>query len=801
MTIEIVSWAGRAINDLVTYEASLGLGSRSRSGRLIQTDAPGRWPEAIRIDPVSRTFPVTIAVRGASLASAQLQLEQWFSPGTQGEFIIEEDGVLKALDAVAIAFEAHAGGSPGLFVATMLAPDPRWRGVLPVTGGRTITGVGQSFTVPNPGNCEIDDAIITLRPATAKAASVSQLYAAEAIIAWRSSYPSANYPIEITGGWAHDAEVAAGRSQADGDDVRVLVDGVDWPYWFGTNAATDPNSAATRIWINLPFKPETSAKLLAAITASAPGADGEIEVQAGGTLGWPRRGAFVHPTTGELFTYSGRTESNASGKAAFTGVRRGQRGTTAAAASAGDTVYWVEHRVQIVWGNTGASARASRPDLEPMLDRSSATLSNQRWEWLDFMDDRYPGRPAQWQRDLDDFDDQADKILVAGGSPLSALTFEYQSGGAVSGKPAANVLYVDLPCGSGSSGGNIAAITRTLADSLGMWARGVDDSGQKVILEKYAGALSSASDNITAPTNPVYRFECWAFNQVVARRPGVQANYTGIIAALALDASITNNGQQFLTGAEPVELIGAACLLTDAGASTITANIEIDNQSNAPYGVAGLATDTFVMGAIGAELARFDFSSPFEVQAAARYWLCLSDGAGSASWYAAPNKYVGGIARSAGATNPGVGFEFTLYGRPSSLAPTFERFDANCLADDGDQVTVDGVTIHLSSTLTPYVAMKARTSIYRMAPATLYNVTTGQSIAIDALCRPHDDLQIDASDARGVNLDDEDETPFVVTYSDPSRRFTIPPGGATIQFQEAGVAGVSVAVEAYPRWE
>lgn len=808
MGIDVVSWAGQRINDLTTYEANLTPGAMSRAGNLVQVEAPGRWPQGIRTNARARTLMLDIAVRGSSLNASQVQLEKWFAPGTEGELIVNEDGTWKVLDAFAVGFEAHVGGSPGSFVATLVAPDPRWRGYNPIAGGRVLSASGQVFTVTNPGNAAIDDAIVTIRPQTAKAASAGQLYAAEVILAWRSPYASSAYPLELTNDWNHSGEVGAGRSLSSGDDVRVLVNGIDRPRWFGTNASTDPNSATTRLWSVLPFQPVKSAKILSAITASNPGADGDLEVQTGGTLGWPRRGAFANPTTGELFTYTGRTESNANGRAAFTGVRRGQRDTTAAAASAGDTVYWVEHRIQIVWGNTGASAPPARDDLKPMLDLGSSTLTNLRWDFVDFMDDRYPGRAAQWRRDTDDFDDQASKVLSPGGSPLSALTFEYQSAGAVSGKPAGNVLYLDLPCGSGSSGGNVASLTRTLADTVGMWIRGVDDAGQKVVLQKFAGALSSASANIAAPTNPVYRLECWAFNQVIAKAPS--QTYSASIGVLNTSAG---NGlmQQILVGSEPVDVVGLIMnhiLGTGHGGHAVSSvGIYPDNASNLPATATGRIATSGASAALAGsadESLSVSFSTPPTLQARGRYWLNPTEDTDTGpSWYVGPDGYNG--QRVWVSSSPTLSslwsFSFALLGRPAAGALSFERFDGQSLADDGDQATVDGVTVYMSSSLTPYVAMKARKSIYRMASATLYNQTTGQSIAVDALMRMHDDLQVDAGAGSAVNLDDETETPFVVEYSDPGKRLTLAPGPNTFQFSESGLAGVAVAVEGYPRWE
>jgi hypothetical protein len=748
-----------------------------------------------------RAIKVMVAILSSSdLPGSQATLARMFATGTEGLLVINDGGTQKYVSAVSTGIQPYGLGQ-AMFGATLVAADPRWRAVLPTSSAGTLTATGQSFIFTNPGQSPIDDAVINIRSVAQKAAASAWLYGAEVILVNRAERPLINYAIEVTGGgWDHATEVGASRSQADGDDVRVLTDAVEVPRWFGENAANDPNSAATKVWANFDFGPRRTAILLNAITVASPSLDEDLVVSPGGTLGFPRSGALL--IDNEVILYQGRTESNADGNAAFTGVTRGARGTTVATHSASTTIYWVEHRVQLIWGNTGVAAPASRPDLKPLLDLTSSTVSNSQHEWLNFLDDTYPARSMQWGRRIRPQDDQFDKILSPGGSPASIITFEYQSAGAVAGKPAFNTWYRDFPTGTGSSGGNVASVTRVLADTLGMWIYGIDNDGADVVLQKLAGALSSASLNVTAPTNPVYRIECWAFNQVVAQTPRV--TYASLEA---LTATPTDNGQRVTVSTEPVDVVGVIAGLWDGtGGATVTCSIIAENGSNAPAGTTTLGTATYTTVVGTPQYAAFAFATPVTLLPGIQYWFCFDDGAGATTSWQNHRALQYTRSKRGGVTTNG-GFETfdlrAVLARPGAAATSFVRFDGNALADDSDQVTVDGVTVYLSSTDTPYVSLKARANLYRTAPATLYNEATGQSIALNYAAPVGHELRIDLAAGSVTDLDDENGTNIInaVTFSDPDDRLTLVPGANSLRWMETGIVQSNVSVDAYAAWE
>lgn len=204
-------------------------------------------------------------------------------------------------------------------------------------------------------------------------------------------------------GFDHAALVAAGKSQADGDDLRVYVDGQEVPRWLGRHADTDANSTMTRIWANLHLAPMRTAVTWTTAGSNNPATGGTLIVKEGTTSGWPERGAILWHN--ECILYDGKTDN------AFLNVTRGARGTVAAAHGAGTVMYWVEHRIQLAYGDTSIGTPVSRTDLEPIIDLTNAYCDNYRHIWTRFTDAANPARSGQWLYDLIDRDARFDEVF------------------------------------------------------------------------------------------------------------------------------------------------------------------------------------------------------------------------------------------------------------------------------------------------------------------------------------------------------------------------------------------------------
>lgn len=447
MTIRATHWDRHPINDGVIYSSKMSEEQNpyARSSGQVMLQPPGSWPHHLGVNPSAKTIVLNIRVVDEGTApTRQRELQKWFRQGYEAWLTIMDDGTERDIKAVVIGSVPYAGGPLG-FGVTLSAADPRWQSTTHLSAGQLFTSSGQEMIVTNPGNIPIDDPLITIRPIYAKPQTNGNRYGMHAIVVNRADYALDNYTIDITdGGWDHASAVAAGLSQADGDDIRVLVDGLPVMHWFGEHATTAPNQATTKIFINGDWPAKLTATLRTAIgTVYLPRS--QVEVFKGGTAGWPSFGTFA--IDGEVFTYEGKTLNNINGEEAFTGVRRAQRHTSAATHSAGGILYQVSHKIEVLFGSTGETALPARGDIKPLLDLSSSSLTNSLLQWSVFRDEDNPNRAMPWLRRLASGYANYDKVLEATDSPLPSMVAEYLDGGPVAGKPNYNEWYRPFPTG------------------------------------------------------------------------------------------------------------------------------------------------------------------------------------------------------------------------------------------------------------------------------------------------------------------------------------------------------------------
>lgn len=181
-------------------------------------------------------------------------------------------------------------------------------------------------------------------------------------------------PIQLVTNWDTATLVGAGQLQASCADVRVLVDGVEVDAW--VNA---PNTSGTDLWINLDLEGKTELGLGEDLASS--GAIGEVLLAKGSTAAMkklPKAGAFL--VDDEIFTYDGVDAVSCR----LGGVVRAQRNTTSAAHTKGDTVYFIQHDIRLLWGNATAEARVNDETKRPAFELSSST--NGQWVYAQFGD-------------------------------------------------------------------------------------------------------------------------------------------------------------------------------------------------------------------------------------------------------------------------------------------------------------------------------------------------------------------------------------------------------------------------------
>lgn len=191
---------------------------------------------------------------------------------------------------------------------------------------------------------------------------------------------------------ADNAVITRSQMQADGDDWRALVDGVETYRWL-----SGMNSAASKMWITLSLSPKIELTLLGAIAGAGAITTISVKVTVANRIALTKIGQVANKVvtigTGaglEAFTFTG--VSMVGTTYTLTGVTRAEKETSASAHADGDTIRWVEHDVWMAYWNDTVEAPETNDDLKPLINLSTST--NTSWDWDEFVD--LVPRPAAW---------------------------------------------------------------------------------------------------------------------------------------------------------------------------------------------------------------------------------------------------------------------------------------------------------------------------------------------------------------------------------------------------------------------
>ena len=263
---------------------------------------------------------------------------------------------------------------PGYTVG-LSADDPRWEAVTASGGTIALTASGQSGTVTSAGNVRTQP-VIAITPGTTKS-SANYNYKRPVLTYNSLTVGMPAYPVDITAaGWNTTGLVAGGTVQADGDDVRVVVNGTEVERWFGGGGM---NSATTGVWIVLDYSPAVTmtnggtidvAGTVTTITLAATTANSTAIKKL------PAIGDVLIDS--ERFTYTGKNDTART----LTGVTRAVKGTSAGSHAVGGTIRWIEHDVWLMYGNASATAPEQTDERKPIFNLTTST--NASWDYDDF---------------------------------------------------------------------------------------------------------------------------------------------------------------------------------------------------------------------------------------------------------------------------------------------------------------------------------------------------------------------------------------------------------------------------------
>jgi len=199
-------------------------------------------------------------------------------------------------------------------------------------------------------------------------------------IVWPYDESALHFPIGIIA-WDTATLIAASKMQADGDDLRVYVDGLEVDRWVeGIDTAT------TNVWIELDWVAQVETTLYEDLLIG----DDPSELTGTSSLAaFPSVGVLMIGS--EAFLYDGIDYVNRR----FLNVSRAARGTAAAGHTAGDTISWVQHDIWVYYGDaTLAAPTAADDDYKPMIELDSST--NSSWVFDYFGKNSAPSRYGTW---------------------------------------------------------------------------------------------------------------------------------------------------------------------------------------------------------------------------------------------------------------------------------------------------------------------------------------------------------------------------------------------------------------------
>lgn len=673
------------------------------------------------------------------------------------------------------------------------------------TAGDSIT----EFSLYQNGNVDYEQAVLTLKPITQKAAADGPTHSRDIALANRVARSFPNYAVDITdGGMDTAAIVTAGNAQADGDDFRVLVDGVEVPRWFGEDAGTnDFDQTGTTVWVNIDLEPSKTGVLLTAASDS----DTSFVFDIGSLAGWPDDGFFVIGT--ECVRYASRTDTTASG------CTRGERGTTAAAHSTDVVAYWAQRRVQLMYGHSAATAPDARADRKPMIDLAVSTNELLHWDnATGVFDADNTRRSMQWNRVLREVEAGQNRFALSDnqvGGGNDPMAWRYRRDGAVPGEIAGNTFAIVLPPGTGEDGsGDVVEFDGGTDFSTRVRCFGIDTIGNRRFLGGYEPDDYEAPSTITLPSvgDDMVAIE---FVGSVGRVVGTPAlGSSGIdggggIAEIVLTGSVRQafvvpsskdigSGSIFYVYAY-LQSGRASPALPWSTTVTVTARIQKEDPDNLGqyFTVAESAVSPVWSeagpGFVGAQFQQIPFLFSPKVPVIPGDNLVLQ---------------IEYTSLDSGTTDVEVQWGGSVMSYNDR--PTVQDF--YLVSDDLDQdgivglpsdtgESIDQITLYMNADGVPVMVLGVEQSDAYYIDGVIENVTTGQTVGLEALVAIDDELQVNMDTGAVMNVTQDLGIANLATFSDNDDLLTLVPGKNEMTYTEAGLVSISINVTYNHVWQ
>lgn len=367
--MNIVSWNGYNINDGEVYEtcvASLMFDNPRLQANMVERH--GRYPLVGGVSRPDETLILRTIIRSATPIAARAALRTIFETegGTIKTLIVNgDDGTEQYIQAVCEAHFEFDDFGQAFHSILRIHDDTSWRSTAVETDTESVTATGQQWQITNEGD-QIARPTITITPTDTQ--PNTNAYRRFVAVRWRGD-GAADYPTDIVNNaWDSAALVSGGKLQADGDDLRVLVNGGFADYWLD-----DINTDNTSIWLNLDW--QTAVPMTLAADVAASGTVETIDVNES-IANMPPQGILLIDS--ELFLFTAKNDA----LRRFTIDARAAHATSEAAHTADTAVYWIQYSIEIQYGNATLSAYVNSGTKEPIIELASS--SNTSWVYADF---------------------------------------------------------------------------------------------------------------------------------------------------------------------------------------------------------------------------------------------------------------------------------------------------------------------------------------------------------------------------------------------------------------------------------
>lgn len=538
-TYKIATWDSEPINDGTNYRAWFPehdeRGLPTVDAQMVERT--GYWPILGSIRRLGHQVVMKVSIEGASVDALRAQLLKWFVPqpnyldwtGAAAKRLVIEDrdgSNDRYIMATPISCTPAPERSDVIYTIILQAHgDPRWRGVNNASFSTWNLSAGSGINAFNPASQDIVFPIIDITPNGAKSGDYA--YKVFVPIQWRT-VNSGRYPIDIGNATFDTAALTTAKMQADGDDLRVLVNGAERDRWLGNMDTT-----TTRVWVNLEFAANVEMTLAAAIASG--GSVDSITVNQN-LYGLANSG--IVQIGSEFFTYTGVDGINKT----LTGVERATHFSSAAAHSVGDSVIWIQHEVYIIYGNATATAPITNDAYKPMFDLDTST--NGSWIYTDFFE-AGAQRAGAWRKEVVEGSIQTPLFYGDNQGPViePATTFAELGVVALGAYPYASwgIFRLANPCG-------VTAANFTNGEQ---WAGALSGTTAEIVY--YPASTNQAQAIYEIPQPPAtHAWQSWSRNQTITaanvgvglsvRTPGSLATMRKVEAAdvtLTLDSNKT----------------------------------------------------------------------------------------------------------------------------------------------------------------------------------------------------------------------------------------------------------------------